>query len=302
VARLGLNCHRSVDWTIALVVWAITRSKKPDPNEAKLQELHKKIADLESLSPKLRLQFENGSDSGAVERPADPPPEPSWEDIERFKEKYPELWQPPLNPRNMVNVFRDLAILRLSDYQIEKYNSELDEFFRRYEAYLNRRYRIDDFKSRSICLDLELENSGTCPATDVSVLLKVPASLTIACDPEFFSYPKQPSPPKKPQPGEIVRISDLVVRPHMPSWNRNALISPKPDEIRWLGISEQSDASVASFEIQKLNHGFAKPFPKPLIVTFKDRDSINSFSIDFEIHAANLPAMQTGQLHVNALD
>src|SRR6185503_2519120 len=94
---------------LALVLWAITRSKKPDPNEAKLQELHKKLADLESLSPKLRLQFENGSDSAAVQRPADPPPEPSWEDIERFKEKYPELWQPPLNPRSMVNVFRDLA-------------------------------------------------------------------------------------------------------------------------------------------------------------------------------------------------
>jgi hypothetical protein len=207
-----------------------------------------------------------------------------------------------LNPRNITNAFRELAILRLSDYQIERYNTELEEFFRRYEDYVNRRYQIDEFKSRSICLDLELKNSGTCPATDVSVLLKLPKSITIACDPKLFSYPKAPSPPKKPQPGEIVRISDLVVRPHMPSWNPNALISPKPDEIRWLGISEQSDASVASFEIQKLNHGFAKPFPKPLIVTFKDRGSINSFSIDFEIHAANLPAMQTGQLHVNISD
>lgn len=236
----------------AIVVWAVTRSKRTDPDEAKLQGLQRKLAELRSLSPELRLQMDNGSDTRLIPRPLDPPPEPSWEDIERFKEKCPELWQPPLNPRNITNAFRELAILRLSDYQIERYNTELEEFFRRYQDYVNRRYRIDEFKSRSICLDLELKNSGSCPATDVSVLLKLPKSITIACDPRLFSYPKAPSPPKKPQPGEIVRISDLVVRPHMPSWNPNALISPKPHEIRWRGISEQSDESVASFEIEKL--------------------------------------------------
>jgi len=286
----------------AFVVWAATRSKRTDPNEAKLQELQRKLAELQSLSPELRLQVDNGSDTCVVPRPVEPPPEPSWVDIERFKEKYPELWQPPLNPRNFMNAFRELAILRLSDYQIESYNTKLKEFFRRYEDYVNRRYRIDEFKSRSICLDLELKNSGSCSATDVSVLLKLPTSLTIACDPELFAYPKAPSPPKKPQPGETLHVSDLVVRPHMPMLNPNAFVRSKPDEIRWMGTREQSGQSVASFEIDKLKHGFAKPFPKPLIVTFKDRDSINSFSIGFEIHAANLPAKQTGRLHVNLSD
>jgi hypothetical protein len=287
---------------VAIVVWALAKSKKPDPNEVRLQELQAKLSELQSFSPELHLQFDNGSGTCIIPRPAEPPPEPTWEDIERFKEKYPELWQPPLNPRNFTNAFREMAIMRLSDYQIERYNKQLDKFFRQYEDYVNGRYRIDDLKSRSICINLELKNSGTSPATDLSILLKLPPSLIIACDPELFSYPKAPSPPKKPRPGETLNISDIVVRPYMPTWNPEAFRSPKADEIRWVGTSENSDHKVATFEIQKLNHGFAKPFPKPLIITFKDRDSINSFSIDFEIHAANLSAKQTGQLRVTISD
>lgn len=287
---------------VAIVVWAVARSKKPDPSEAKILELQTRLAELQSLSPELRLQFEDGTDTCLIQRPPDPPPEPSWEDMERFKERYPELWQEPLNPRTLTNAFRELAILRLSDYQIERYNNELDQFFLRYEDYSKGRYGIDDFKSRSICLNLEVENSGTSPATDVRVLLKIPTSLIVACDPKLFSYPKAPSPPKKPQPGETLNISDLVIRPNLPRWNADAFVTPKPDEIRWLGVSAKSNYRVASFEVQKLNYGFAKAFPKPLIVTFKDRDSINSFSIDFEIHSASLPDKQTGQLHVAISD
>lgn len=283
---------------VALAVWVIARTRRPDPNEVKLHELQKKLAALRSLSPKLKVQFGNGSDTCLIQRPPDPPPEPDWSDIERFKERYPKLWQPPLNPLNLTNAFRELAIMRLSDYQIEKYNDQLETFFRRYEEYLNGKYSVDEAKSRSIYLDLELNNSGTSPATDVRVLLKFPASVATSCDPKLFAYPKAPTPPRKPQPGETFRINDVIVRPYMPTWNPDALLAPPPDKVRWLGETENSDHRVAAFEIRKFNHGFAEPFPKPLIITFKDRESFQSFSIDFEIHAANLPTMLTGQLHV----
>jgi hypothetical protein len=280
------------------IAWAVSRSKKRDPDEAKILELQTRLANLQSLSPKLQLAFDNGSDTCLIQQPAEPPLEFSSIDMERFKEKYPKLWQPPLDPRSLTNAFHEMAIMRLSDYQIEKYNDQLDEFFRQYEDYMNRRYGIDESKSRSICLNLELRNSGTSPATDVSVLLKLPTSFAIACDPKLFSYPKAPKPPKKPQPNETLRISDVVVRPYMPTWNSDAFLTPKPDDLRWLGETENSNHKVATFEIPKLNHGFAKPFPKPLIITFNDRDSMRSFSIEFEIHASNLPTMLTGQLHV----
>jgi len=283
---------------VAIAVWVIARTRRPDPNEVKFHELQKKLADLQSLSPKLQLQFGNGSDTCLIQRPPDPPPEPDWSDIERFKEKYPKLWQPPLNPLNLTNAFREMAIMRLSDYQIKKYNDQLETFFRRYEEYVKGKYSVDERKSRSIYLDLELNNSGTSPATDVRILLKVPSSLVITDDPNLFIYPKPPSPPREPHPGETFRIGDVVVRPHMPIFNPDALLTPSPDKIRWLGETENSDHRVATFEIRKFNHGFTEPFPKPLIITFKNRESIKSFSIDFEIHAANLPAMLTGQLHV----
>jgi hypothetical protein len=84
----------------------------------------------------------------------------------------------------------------------------------------------------------------------------------------------------------------------MPTSNPDALLTPPPDKMRWLGETENSDYRVATFEIRKLNHRFTESFPKPLIITFKSRESIKSFSIEFEIHAANLPTMLTGQLHV----
>jgi len=45
------------------------------------------------------------------------------------------------------------------------------------------------------------------------------------------------------------------------------------------------------------------PPPSPFEnLPYVQSDSIKNFSIDFEIRAANLPAKQTGQLHVTTLD
>jgi MFS superfamily sulfate permease-like transporter len=60
----------------AIVVWALTRSKRTDPDEAKLQELQRKLAELQALSPELRLQVDNGSDTCLIPRPLDRRPSP----------------------------------------------------------------------------------------------------------------------------------------------------------------------------------------------------------------------------------
>lgn len=89
------------------------------------------------------------------------------------------------------------------------------------------------------------------------------------------------------------------MRPYPPSLNAADLSSAmQPRRVRWLGLSQENDFKVATFEVQKLNHGYSEKCPHPIIVVFESRDAINSFTIEFEITATNIPDKEAGQLHV----
>lgn len=72
-----------------------------------------------------------------------------------------------------MNAFRQLSVDRFSEHEIEKYNSALDQFYLRHEQYLEDSYKIDELKSRSLTLDVEVANCGNLPAEDIRVLVKV---------------------------------------------------------------------------------------------------------------------------------
>lgn len=274
---------------------------QPDPEEAKIKELQKRLNELQSLSPRLTLQFENGLNYCSFQRPPVAPAEPSWEDFERIKEKYPHLWQAPLEV-GLINAFHQLSVGRFSEYEIEQYNGKLDQFYLRSQEYLEGSYKIDELKSRSLTLDVEVANAGNLPAEDIRVLVKFPTSLDL-CDLDRFSYPKKPTPPRKPQPGERLNISDLVARPYPSPFNAADLSRAlERQRVRWLGLSQENDFKVATFEVQKLNHPYSERCPHPIIVVFDNRDAMNSFTIEFEISAANVPGKKTGQLHVIVTD
>ncbi len=171
---------------------------QPDEEQAKIQHLQRQLTELQSRAPKLALRFDNGSPRCSVQRPSAPPAEPSWVDVERIKKEYPHLWQAPLDAGQLMNAFRQLSVDHFSEYEIEKYNSALDQFYLRHEQYLEDSYKVDELKSRSLTLNVEVANSGNSPAEDVRVLVKVPSTLDLG-DSDRFSYPKKPTPPKKPQ-------------------------------------------------------------------------------------------------------
>jgi hypothetical protein len=50
-------------------------------------------------------------------------------------------------------------------------------------------------------------------------------------------------------------------------------------------------------DIKKLNHGFDESL-EPMFAIFDSHDGAKSFAITYEIHAANLPAPEKGELHV----
>jgi hypothetical protein len=72
--------------------------------------------------------------------------------------------------------------------------------------------------------------------------------------------------------------------------------------VRWLGLSQENDFKVATFEVQKLNHLYSEKCPQPLIVLFESRDAMQSFTLEFQITAANVPEKESGQLHVIVTD
>jgi hypothetical protein len=182
---------------IGLVALVISIAEYYRKKRAKINELQRRLNELQSLSPRLIVQFDNGSNHCSFQRPPAAAAERSWEDLERIKEQHPELWQRPLDVRQLTNAFHQLRSPRLSEYEIEKYNSARDQFFLRYEQYLSDCHKIDELKSRSLTLNVKVANAGNLPADDIRVLVKVPSPLDL-CESDRFSYPKKPTPPRKP--------------------------------------------------------------------------------------------------------
>lgn len=62
-------------------------------------------------------------------------------------------------------------------------------------------------------------------------------------------------------------------------------------------IRKTRSYDVQASTIRKLNHGFDEALD-PMFATFLTHEGAKSFAISYEIHAANLPVPDRGELHV----
>jgi hypothetical protein len=272
---------------------------EPDLREKKIKELERKVRELESQAPLLKLDCGEESDRIEIERPSAFLDEFTFieQGMRKIKSDYPKLDLPSQSIRgaNLVNALADTV----SSESIADYNQSLDEFFEKYKEYLFSCYRIREIRTRAAKIDLNVSNVGTATAVDVKVFVRFPPIVEVEAGTKWQQLPRKPSPPEKPKPAFFWRPSldiNSITRPYVPPLVNipEALAAPR---IIWGGIKRDESSSTVFFEVSKLNHGYSEPCPRDVHVVFPSLEVFSSFKVAYEITAGNLPAKSTGFLH-----
>ena len=182
---------------------------------------------------------------------------------------------------------------------IEKYNNELEEFYKEYEKFLNEKIRINKRRARTIKLQIKLKNEGTSPAERVHVILTFPEEFIITTKEDIFSYPKELNPP------EFITIHDIFsdsfsTKQFMPSYN--SLFVPRFPKVKmfWeeVNIKIKDSIYTAGFQNPKLSHGYSLDCPEIIYVIFPQKQTAKPFQIEYKISADNLPKAIEGKLNI----
>jgi len=253
------------------------------------RELKIQVQKLKNLYPKLELRFpdEKGFYNYKIKKPGGW--NQSWFDDEMssVKVNYPYITFPEPNPNNPFAHLMPIRILPKVDY--EKYNSELDEFYKKYETYLQNLH--EDIQRRKLTLELTMQliNEGTCPAHDIKIHMHFPDGFELKDEESNSKIPTMPIPPNEPSIGGY--------SPLLPQFRfdipKNPIHFGNRIKIR------KTNSYALTKPVDKLNHGYVHDIDK-LFVVYDSFDAVINFTIKYSITAGNLPESKKGKLHVIA--
>ncbi|MCB8978778.1 MAG: hypothetical protein H6657_15270 [Ardenticatenaceae bacterium] len=284
---------------------------KPDPNEIKVQQLEQKLQELNSRVPKPILTYEDGSQHSVFKLPQ--PIVLDQSEVEKtlaeLKNKFPlrdtkdsksDLEHADYSPERMAK-FANAMMETVSQEEIERYNSEAENYIPAYENFLKRKVNFDNLKRRTISLEIVLANNGSSPAEDIDIYMHFPDGFTII---EEDNLPNPPSPPTSPvQPmtdmqklANSLNNSSYMSRiPYLGSLDGDLAIGP-PANVSSPDIKQTNSYDV-HIHVQKIKHNLQVSLD-PLFIVFDSYESSNSFAIEYKILAANIPHEITGSVHV----
>ena len=80
-------------------------------------------------------------------------------------------------------------VLGLPPEEVDRYNSQLEDFFERYKRYVEADWKFRQYRSLTVGLELLVVNEGTAPADDLDVYLHFPDGFLL------FEEQVMPEPP-----------------------------------------------------------------------------------------------------------
>jgi hypothetical protein len=283
--------------------------EEPDQDQIRIRELEKRLRDLELKIPQLSLMFADGNQNATFT--LEPPVEMTEDEIagkiDLVKQQYPKMKQQTSPKSESSGQFAAIAeaiahfnasmgnVLLPED--IEKYNTELDEFYREYSKYLKKGISYDILRRRTVKLSIYVANDGTAPAEDIDVFLHFPDGFEIL---DEQSYPKPidpPTPPDEPKT-QMQRMISMVRTPEIFS----PIMGRIPDGIlSSKNVSSPAIKKTGSYEVEfyveRIKHKLQQE-ADPLYILFESFEAARSFKINYRLLAANIPNEVTGQLHV----
>lgn len=270
--------------------------EEPDPEELRIQELEKKIHDLERSAPNLRLVFANGEDRFEFRLAR----VPLITDAEIVETMGGVRTGCPKVPKPQLYSGADLMRGSVGPADIDRYNGRVEEYYVAYEKYLHSLRDSEDSLARLIVLDVVMLNTGYSPAENVDVYLDLPDGLRVADNAESLVHcPIEPTAPDGPKSAMQESLERLAIAPPIGS---RMFESPRLANIESLGrnITEakirRTNSYEVHFHIRGLKHNLKANFGS-LFVLFESWDTTRSFTINYRLLAANVPRPVEGQLH-----
>lgn len=287
-----------------------------DPETVRIRELERELREAKGAFPKLSITFRSGNNTIECMLPAKP--DESAPIIETMmldlRAKYPlqayrkrlsspkqrKLWWWFKRDRGTVGeLLAEQGYEHVSDTEIDRYNEEIQRFFRTYEQYLLQLAGIEEFYSRALSLEMLLTNSGTAPAEDIDIFLHFPDGFALYTPENLPLNPQRPPPPQPPRT-ELEILQEGITRGfqntlHYPPQIDYGAFDP-PSNVSRPEIRRTNSYDV-SISARRLKQRTSDPLEQ-MIVVFDSREAVGSFRIDYRINAANVPDEVTGQLHV----
>jgi hypothetical protein len=281
------------------------RKSSLDPLKKELLEAQKELKNVKDRLPKVRVHF--GDDEPIKKIPL-PKAFTPLTDAEISKKVVEIQSNHPLhNFDKQDDGDKSVLVNGRSLFEIEKdkwdkYNSELQQFYSDYEGYLYKLNEHSDLVSRTIKIDLFVENYGSAPATEVYINLHFPVAENVrAFDQESFpSEPEQPRLPQKP-----MSMLEMMARGF--GFNNNSLSSllsermlrsPNitPSNVSGLNIKKTRSFDI-DFEIRSLKHHSSQAI-ESIYLTFHSAQEAKSFQIEWEAISDEMPFHDRGSLPV----
>jgi hypothetical protein len=278
------------------------------PSERKLRDLETQVREMQNVRPKLRLAFSDGSQNlklilGQYEVLSDAEIKKR---ISEIKDKYPKMLQQAATPTStmaQISIYSMLIGGGLIDpAEIDRYNEKLDKFFMDYEEYLNDLSSFLDWERRTAEIGIMLVNDGSCPADDIDIFIHFPDGFELFEKDEYEKAPDVPKAPQKPislhekiSTGFAMQVPNLWEHSYLGDENRFLLPAGRSN-VGSPRIKRTKSYDV-KIRVDKAKHGIIESLDA-MYITFDSYDRIRSFTVEYAVHASNLPTPSKGSLNV----
>jgi hypothetical protein len=279
---------------------------EPDPNEKKIQELQREVAELKRLRPDLELTFRNGTNRMEVQ--LEPPFMMTKEEMAKerdlIRQKHQKLGEEP--EKEGAGALPSHVALVLSSFRqipkelVDRYNKDLDRFYAEYDAGFAKNARGVNQERLTVPVELVLSNGGTAPAEDIDVFLHFPDGFELYSRRDLPGPRSPPRPPEKPTPGMPPGLygmqsvlQGLGASTMLPDISA---LAPGPRNVSGPSIRRTNSFEV-KFHVEQLKHGLMVDL-SPLYAVFDGHELAGSLGIDYDLIVGNMAKPTAGKLHV----
>lgn len=277
------------------------RKGEVDILKKELLETQKELRNLKNRVPKLKIQFRHKKETHAFLNTKFNPAT-----NEEFSQKLLEMQTaiPLLNISTLKSsnnhgiLINGKTIYEIDKEKWEKYNENLNEFYTEYTDYLRKLDTHLNMLSRTIEIELNVENYGSAPASEIQINLNFSSANAVEVfDEESFpKSPEEPLAPKKPD-ARFDWISNITSRnPLNYLTNFSQYSNIEPSNMSGLIVSKNRGFDI-SFNVRSLKHLSNENIEKIFIV-FPSAIEAASFQIEWKALSNEMPTHDNGYLTV----
>lgn len=260
-------------------------------DEVELISLRRKIADLTSRAPDLKVAFENKLNSAVIgSQELYYTQVKSEELLENIKEDHPIFSIHSLDLYSKKLSHSQLTTLQIGPGYVDSYNRSLWKYYDKYREYLTECTRIEQLRMQFVAITINTINSGTSPASDIDISIIFPDYIILGNVNNLPSFPDPPSPPKVPDILSSSAIDSALTR-DFPAFHQNLV--PIEQSVKGPSFSE---GHTVHYWIKNLRHGKSLTL-NPFLVSFMAGVEKINFVCEYSAACNELPAALSGKLH-----